>query len=303
VRENSWTKRDEHLAAKYRRMGMRFDEIGELLGRTAVAIRSRLKVLGCVDRSRFFTDQQKSLVREHYGRMPTKELAASIGRSVQKIYALAHRMGLDQGVHWPPGQRQALRNYIAARHAEERSDGEIARGWNAEHPELSTDRRWVSEVRKDQCRLPAHGMRSKRFRARVAEKTKEQLVKAGLPSIGYLRLEAYKSFCVRQGWPQVSRPRLAQILNLLYEQGPKTLPEIAAAIGVRWRTDKRHPNGIGLPGNGPGGSYTAELTRLGLVVRLGRKAKYGPGRGQRRFLYAMAPGVVRGPVSVRSEAS
>jgi hypothetical protein len=302
VRKNSWTKRNERLAVKYRRMGMRFDEIGELLGRTGIAVRSRLKVLGCVDRSRFWSEEHKLLVRKHYGRIPTKELAAIVGRSVQKIYALANRLGILLGWHWKPEERQALRDYIAARWADQWSDREIERGWNEAHPELATERGWISEVRRS-MKLKSHGSGSTRFRLRVAEKTKEQLAKAGLPSIGHLRREAFKSFCTRQGWPQVTRPRLAQIMNLLYEQGPKTLPEIAAAIGVRWRTDKRRPNGIGLPGNGPGGSYTAELMRLRLVVRLGRKAKYGPGRGQSRFLYAIAPGVVRGPVSERSEAS
>jgi hypothetical protein len=301
--QKRWNKRDERLAVKYRKMGMRFDEIGELLERTAVSVKSRLKILGCVNHEHYYTEAQKQLVRERYGRAPAREIAAELGRPVTQVYALAKRMGLGLGLLWQAAERQALKDYIAAHHAEEWSDAEIAAGWNASNPERQTNRRWVSEVRKDLLGLPTHGPGAKRYRLRVAANTRKQLERAGLPSIGCLRREAYRAFCVRSGWPQVTRPRLAQILNLLYEQGPHTLPQIAAAVGIRWRTNKKHPRGIGLPGNGPGGSYTAELMRLGLVVRLGRKARFDRGPGRARFIYAVAPSVVRGPVAERSEAS
>jgi hypothetical protein len=95
-------------------------------------------------------------------------------------------------------------------------------------------------------------------------------------------------------------------LNLLYEDGPHTREQIAKAIGLRWAgtPNGRHPaSRHSLSGNGPGGSYMATLQRMGLVIRLGRKIRTGRGKGQSVNAYAIAPGVVRGPITERKQAS
>jgi hypothetical protein len=296
-----WTKRDEQLLAKLHAAGVPDDQIAARVRRTAVAVKSRRTVLGLVADRRWKPEHVEK-VRKEFTTRKAKDIAAEIGKTDQEIYRLARRLGLQKLRHWSKRERAELAAFIRSKNKLGWSDAEISTEWNKRHAELTVSREWVMEVRREKLGLPSNAF-SEHRRLTVAAKTREQLEKAGLPSIGHLRVEAYKAYCARVGWPQVSRPRLAQILNALYEQGPKTLPELAAAIGMRWRPSKHHPNGVGLTGNGPGGSYTGELTKLGLVVRLGRKARYATGKGKVRFIYAIAPGVVRGKVDVERKVS
>jgi hypothetical protein len=295
-----WTQRDEQILARLHGAGVCDATIAVRLNRTEVAIRSRRKVLGCVADRKWHPDQVERAKALH-GKRTAEQIAAELGKSASGVYQLFFRLGLTKD-RWSDRERKTLRNYIRDRYAQQWSDSEIAAGWSAKHSERTVTREWVTEVRRLQLGLPAWG-NSDRRRRRVAEKTREQIRKAGLPSIGHLRREAFKAFCVRQGWPQVTRPRLAQILNLLYEQGPHTRQQIAKRIGASWKATANHPatrKGLKL---GTGRSAMGVLMELGLVVRLRRTFRTGRGKGQCVFMYAIAPGVVRGPVSERSVAS
>jgi AraC-like DNA-binding protein len=301
MKPRRWTKSEERLLAKWHAADVPDDEIGQRLERSESSVKAKRGMIGCV-RDRWWTPEQIERANALHGKLTAAEISAELGKSVSSVYQLFYRLGLTQP-RWTDRQRKALRQYIRTRYREQWSDTEIAEGWSREHPERTVDRGWVSEVRRQKLKLSARGPWSDRYRRRVARKTKEQLRKAGLPSIGYLRLKAFEEFAVRQGWPALKRPRLVQIMNLLYENGPHTRPQIAAALGLKWGPKTSHPNGTGLAGNGPGGSYLAELQRLKLVVRMPRTVRYGPRKGQARSLYAIAPGVVRGPICQRSEAS
>lgn len=245
-----------------------------------------------------WTAREKRHAVAMHGKATTVAIAAALDRSLSSTYQIFFKLGLTKP-RWSKSERRALKRYIRAQYDREWSDTEIAVGWSKKHPERTVDRGWISEVRREQLKLQSRGPYSKRYRRRVARTTKEQLRTAGLPSIGHLRKKAFEDFAVRQGWPGVNRPRLVQILNLLYERGPHTREAIAKAIGVRWAgtPNGKHPaSRHSMYCNAPGGSATAVLIRIGLVVKLGRNVKTGPGRGQRVCLYAIAPGVKRGKV-------
>jgi len=262
-------------------MGMRFDEIGELLERTDKSVKSRWKLLGLA-RDRRFTPEQIAQAKAMHGQATAAEIAASIGRSTSGVHQLFRRLGLPLLTRRM--DRPAVEAWIKARHAEQWSDGEIAAGWTREHPDDPLDRRYCSELRTA-LGLASWGMTTQRLRRRVAAKTREQLAKAGLPSLAAVRVKAFEDYAAA---------RLVQILNLLYERGPHSREQIAKSLHLTWSDSPRHPaSRRGLSGNGPGGSYIAELMRLGLVVRLGRNVRTGPGRGQRVNLYAVAPHVQR----------
>jgi hypothetical protein len=165
--------------------------------------------------------------------------------------------------------RPAIHAWIRVKHPEQWSDSEIANGWNELHPDAPLDRRCITLLRNE-IGLPPWHSQTERYRRRVAAKTKEQLAKAGLPTIGHLRRQAYAEWCAQAGWPGITRPRLAQILNLLYERGPHTREQIAKAIGMRWEPKGDHPaSRCGLSGNGPGGQLYGDPAADGAGRTLG----------------------------------
>jgi hypothetical protein len=132
-------------------------------------------------------------------------------------------------------------------------------------------------------------------RQKVAEKTRQQLQRAGLPSIGHLRVEAFKKYARDHGWPEDLQVREVQILNAMWDRGPMTRREIAAAIGMPWKGTRKS-----LMGNRIGGSYLATLMRRGMVVNLGRIVKHPDagkggraGQGKNCCVYSLSPTVQR----------
>jgi DnaJ-domain-containing protein 1 len=292
VKGIAWPKRDEEMLRRLHAQGLSDAEIGRRMQRSASSIKARRGVLGCVvDRAWKQAEIDQALAL--HGKQTTVQIAALLGRSLSSTYQLFFRHGLTEPKS-SQAEREALIKFIAKHHAQQWSDSEIAAAWSAKHPDRAVGRQWIRDVRCQKLGLPKNGVTTDRFRRRVAAKTQEQLEKAGLPSMGHLRREAFKAFCVRQGWPQVDRPRLAQILNLLYEQGPHTREQISAKIGVKWQGTENHPaSRMGLK-IGTGASAMSVLMKLGLVVRLRRTFCTGKGKGQCCFMYAIAPGVVRG---------
>jgi hypothetical protein len=128
-----------------------------------------------------------------------------------------------------------------------------------------------------------------RYRDRVRQKTREQLRKAGVESLANVRTKAFQDWAESCGWPRNLRPRHVEILNLLWEKGPQTRREIAAAIGMPWKGSRKS-----LVSNDPEGSYLAHLMRRGLVVCLGRLVK-GKGKGGSVCVYSLLLTVERKP--------
>ena len=196
-------------------------------------------------------------LRDWYGRVPAVEIAKRLDRTPRAVWQMAGKLGLVKKRHASPGLIEMIRD----KHPLGWSDRELATEYNRRQDGIQVDRRWVCDVRR-QLGLPNNAYSEHRRQA-VAAKTKEQLAKAGLRSIGQLRAVAFQKFAERNGWPADLRPRAVQILTLLYEQGPKTRREIADAIGMPWKGSRKS-----LVSNDPEGSYLANLVARGLVVQL-----------------------------------
>jgi len=111
----------------------------------------------------------------------------------------------------------------------------------------------------------------------------------GVKNMGEYRSKRFQKFASERGWPGLS-VRGAQIADLLYERGPHTREEICKALDMPTHNDNQRKR---LAGRVPGGMYTAELIRAGVVVALTRKRRQG-GKGKNVTEYAIAPGTVRG---------
>jgi hypothetical protein len=279
-----WTYHEEDQLAEYRGEGLCLKEIAERLGRTVASVRSRSKLLKLVP-DRRWSDAEKQFAIEQRGKLTIDQIAEQLGRSRSAIYQLWDRLNLCERQQ----DSRPLQAFIREKHPLGWSDAEMAAAWSAEHPEYTVGREWVMELRRDKLGLP-HNAYSQHRRRRVAEKTKEQLAKAGLPSIGHLRARAFQQFAARHGWPADLRPRAVQILDLLYQRGPHTRRQIFDAIGMPWKGSRKS-----LVSNDPEGSYLAHLAARGLIV-VSQRAVRGKGRGKSVNVYAIAPHVRRGEV-------
>lgn len=284
-----FTTQEDQQLGRYRARGMTWDEIAELLERTEAEVRSRAEVITLPGR-RVWAPDEVEYVQGNYRAMTAEQMALALRRSVASVRGYLTTSGLVKSPHRI--NHASLARFIREKHALGWSDAEISATWSAEHPDQPCSRKHLCDIRRDKLGLGDNTF-SEHRRRRVAEKTLEQCRLAGVASLGQLRAKSYEQFAARNGWPGITRPRLVQILNLLYERGPHTRQAIAAAIGMAW-TDRSHSpaSRCSLKGNGPGGSYMAELMRLGLVVRIPRAVK-GTGRGKSVNLYAIAPHVRR----------
>lgn len=279
----AFTRQEDRLLAKYRSQGMYFYEVADLLGRSEREVRARFAVVP-LPKKRMWAEDEIAFVKAHYGLVSTKLIGRCLRRKEQQVFACATRRGLSTPQKTIP---PALHRLIRQKNKLGWSDQEITAAWNADHPELMFNRRSVQEHRRDKLGLPSNALSDHR-RLRVAAQTREQLRHAGLPTLAAVRVNAFSDFATRSGWPGIKRPRLVQILNVLYERGPHTREKIAAIIGMPWKGSRKS-----LAGNGPGGSYLAELMRLKLVVRFPGRPVKGHGSGHSVHLYAIAPHVVR----------
>jgi len=216
-----------------------------------------------------WTDEETAFLRQHYRKKPARLIAAQLGLTERKVYAKADHIGLciSQRIKAP-----GFVEYFKRKHAEGWSDSEIARA-------KRVDRHAVTALRK-RLNLPPNAL-SQHRRDQVRQKTKEQLKKAGLPTLAALRADAFRRRARQAGWPEDLRPRAVQILNLIWERGPQTRKQIAAAIGLPWRGSRNS-----LLSNDPEGTYLANLMARGLVISLGRIA-VGKGTGHSCCVYSL----------------
>lgn len=217
---------------------------------------------------------EDEVVRQHYRDCGATAVATCLGRSVPSVHARAHSLGVTR--RRPPAIDYAK---VKRLYRQELSDTEIARRLGHERHAISAWRR--------RNRLPEHGWTERR-RREVAARTREQLRRAGLPSLAALRVKAFRDFAKRNGWSEDLLPREVQVLNALWERGPLTKRQLCEAIGMPWKGTSR----ASLKSNGPGGSYVTDLMRRGLVVSLGRKV-YNGRKGANTALYALALWVER----------
>ena len=243
---------------------------------------------------RRFTAEDIEIVRRDYGRLPASQIARGLGRQVWSVYNLAERLGLTRGglnhKRSPAGEAT-----LRQRHAEGWSDAEIA-------PEIGMTRRSAQAWRRA-LELASNAF-SEHRRGKVREKTQEQLRKAGLPSIGHLRVEAFKRRAREAGWPEDLKPRQVEILNLLWDNGPMTREALGQAMGLKKkpRTTPHCRPWFAMHCNTTGHkcdtSYTGDLLRRGMIVTLGRVVK-GRGQGGNVCMYSLPLNIQRGPVTIK----
>ena len=227
--------------------------------------------------SRLFTDEQIEYVRAHYGRLTAAQIAQKIGRSASGVYQLAGRLGLSRK---RPRLGDAFDRKLKDLHGQGLTDTAIA-------ARLGCERHTVGDHR-GKLGLPAN-THSAWQRRRVAARTREQLRRAGLPTLAALRAQAYRDRAAAAGWPDDLRPRAVQILNALWDRGPMTRRELAEAIGMPWKGSRKS-----LTSNDPEGSYLAHLIKRGLVINLGRLRK-ASGRGHSTCVYSLPLWIDRKP--------
>jgi len=261
-------------------------QIGLRLGRTAKSITSWCKSHRVSSGRRFWTPVEDEIIRQRIRKLSARTIGESIDRTPRSIWQRARTLGLSipQRIRAP-----GFVEFLRAKHALGWSDAQIAAEWGR------TDRHAVAHLRR-KLGLPSV-LHSEHQRRRVAEKTRRQIAQAGLPSIGHLRVEAFRRFARESGWPAELQMRETQILNALWDHGPQTKRELAARVGAPWKGSKKT-----LCGNLPGGSYLATLIRRGLVISLGRIAWHPAcgkgnraGQGKNVEVYSLAPNVSRQP--------
>lgn len=234
---------------------------------------------------RFWTPDEDEYLRRCYGKCPVARIAFVRGRTEKAVYQRATTLGLVQSRQYLTRDRELLA-FVAARHSEGWVDSEIAAEWTRIHPDRPVHRRSVVDLRR---KLGLESNRnSERYRDQVRQRTRQQLATAGLNSVAELRAVAYRRHVERRGWPGYLRPRHAQLLDILYDQGPQTRAQLVQAMGMRDR-GQRH----WLSSNHGRGSYVADLLAAGFVVRSRYREVRGPRKGTSVHRYAIAPEIIR----------
>jgi hypothetical protein len=223
-----------------------------------------------------WSEFERWLLRQVYPSLGLAVAARILGRTIGATGYQAHALRLRSINPHQRGSRM-LRDSAKLRtfrrlHAAGWSDAEIAQ-------RLGVDRHAVCDLRH-QLGMPSNAYSARR-RRRVARQTRMQLRRAGLRSLAELRIKAHREFARRSGWPEDLRFRAVQILNALWERGPMTRMEIAAATGMPWKGAKGS-----LASNDPEGSYLAHLMKRGLVVCVPRCVG-GRGRGRNVSVYTL----------------
>lgn len=218
---------------------------------------------------RFWTDDERVILRRLYRKAITIDIAKRLSRTTRAIHHQADLLGLVE-----PKTRIDARFLAKLKqlHARGWTDSEIAN-------ELGCARRVAGKYRRH-LGLPSNRV-SAHYRARVAAKTREQCKAAGVASLAEVRALAFRSRARRAGWPEDLPPRAIEILDALESRGPLTRREIADAIGMEW-----HGSRASLKARG-NSTYLAELMDRGLVVSLGKVVR-GTGRGHSVQLYSLA---------------
>lgn len=246
---------------------------------------------------KFWTHEEDARLRELYGTMHARQIAAILGREVHSVHnrCFKLRIGEQHGVvrifHGP-----AFEAYLRKQHALGLSDEEISAGYSkivGRHVDRHTVGAWRRRLGL------GHNAYSEHQRNRVRIKTRAQLKAAGLSSMGELRRQAWARHARRLGWPEDLRPRAIQILHALYTRGPMTRREIATAIGMPWKGSRKS-----LVSNDPEGSYLAHLIRRGLVISLHRAGKVtGQGKGRSVNIYTLPLHVHPQPIKEISDVA
>ena len=258
-------------------------DVADLFGVSVSAIRSLCKARGwrIKGRARPWTKREDARLRALFGRAEAAAIGRELGRSASGVWARGQKLGLARR-NRRPGRGEAWEVELRRLNAEGWTDSEIARHLGCGREQLSEFRRAFG--------LPNNGLGPRR-RAQVAAKTREQLAAAGCASLAELKGRVVRARARALGWPDDLRERAVQMLEALYQHGPMTREQLAAAVRMRWKGTR-----ASLHSNDREGPYLAHLMSRGLVVRLGRLVRRA-GRGKSVHVYSLALDVEKRPAA------
>lgn len=246
--------------------------------------------------SRFFTKGETLMVKGLYGKpgITCADIAQAIGRSMSGVCKKAKELGLVKK-HDPRLKRRVIAA-IREHHPKGWTDSKIANI-------VSVSRWWISERRRE-LGLPSNALSQWRIN-QIRRKTRQQLKRAGLTSMSQLRLKVWRDRARECGWPEDLRKREVDILNLLWDRGPMTRREIAAAVGFNMERVEEYGQRCMLHDGGPSkafpishGSYLANLVARGLLISMKRAVRTGR-QGGNVNLYTLPLDIRRGEIKRR----
>lgn len=262
------TNEDTFLSHRY--SGTPIADLAEVLARSKSAVKQRARKLGLSKPSRFISEDAKKYVRENYSKQSAKEIAEHLfgdASRLSAVYQIAHRSGLRKVDFWPDDVLDLVRR----ENANGLTDASIGR----KYPDIfPSGRDNVHPIRR-RLRLPAN-KDTKDARACKRRAVENQLKTLGLESPTQLRTMAFRKLAERYGLPPELKPVQVRIVLALLS-GPKTLPEIKAAIGKSPKFGMHCNASV----HSADSSYTAVLAERGLIFSV----SFGSGgrtRGPRR---------------------
>ena len=272
---SSWTTAEVDFLCDHFGIDLTLAEIAAALGRSYESVKTWAQRHGLVTR-RNLRPREEAFIRAHYHKMPVREIARRLGRKTRTLWNAAKRLGVARAVErMNPARQEILRQQALAGNC----NCCIGRAIRMGRQQV---RRWRRQLGLPALETGGSVDSCPTCKERTRAATRRQLERAGVASLAEVRVQSFRAFARRSGWPADLRPRSVQILNLLASEGPKTKCEIAAAIGLPWegRASRRV-----LKSNDPEGGYLAHLMKRGLVVCLGRKVQNG-GKGKNTSLYS-----------------
>lgn len=235
---------------------------------------------------KLWQDNEDAYLRDCYGKEPVAVTASNLNRTLKSVYQRATLLGFQEK-RCTLSESQ-VRELLTELHPQGYSDAEI-RQVAIDRFGMRVERHRIGRVRRD-MRLPTNTA-SERRRSQIADRTRQQIAKAGLNTIGDLRRLAFDKWKRDHGWPDHLTMRAAMAAELFYRRGPMTRAQLCHALGlpaeaVKCRTQPKS--------NAKGGTVMAELMRAGLLMCLPRQVRSGfdhRGGVRKVHLYLLNPGV------------
>lgn len=272
----SWTESELGILRRcWEQHGRTVEQIAATLGKPVGAVRSRIKTLHLrrsAEQKGLWTVAQETRLREAYGIVPLRRLAAELGRAYNACKQKAIKLGLESGRYYTPEEMSTVRELYDTHTAAEIAE----RLWGTAQAAKAVFRMafrlglrkwpsWEPEVIERVRALHAEGLcdhdilhrmgdvfaagvkghhqvkhvRKDRLklpanpdRGKGRRATDRQCATLGLANVTELRTRAFSQYALAHGWPADTQPRSVQILDALYALGPRTRRQLAVDIDL-----------------------------------------------------------------------
>lgn len=106
----SWSKKDlDYLRDNYKTLS--YAEIGETLGKSASAVKSKSAVIG-IRVTRSWPIEHVEVLKRDYAIRAAPAIAAELGRSVSSVYGMAKKLGLKKSDDWYQREESGRTNLL-----------------------------------------------------------------------------------------------------------------------------------------------------------------------------------------------